>query len=75
MTDGAGTDLCDFCKKGQVVTTNETLAFHQWTGHRYVFCSVTVPVGTCSRCHAKSLSETAEATVEEAVRREIEKLR
>jgi hypothetical protein len=75
MTAGAETNLCDFCKTGTVVTTREAITFYQWTSRGYVRCNVIVPVGICSRCRAKSLSETAEADIEEAVRREIEKLR
>jgi hypothetical protein len=75
MTVGADKNLCDFCKTGTVVTTREAITFYQWTNRGYVRCSVVVPVGICSQCHAKSLSEAAEAEIEEAVRREIEKLR
>ena len=74
MTDSAETDRCDFCEQGKVMKRNETLAFHQWTSRGYVFCKVAIPVGTCDRCGAKSWDEAAEALMEQAVRREYDRL-
>ena len=74
MTETADAELCDFCEQGQVIRRSEELAFHQWTSRGYVFCKVTIPMGTCERCGAKNWDETAEALIEEAVRREYDKL-
>ena len=75
MSDSTDTDLCDFCKVGRLVTRDEEIAFHQLTNRGYIYCRVTVPMGICDRCEAKTLGEAAEAIIDEAVRRELEKLR
>ncbi|GIK82471.1 MAG: hypothetical protein M5U07_18965 [Xanthobacteraceae bacterium] len=70
--DGEG---CAFCGHGTVIKRQEELAFHQWTDRGYVFCKVSVPTAVCERCGSKSWDDAAEAIIEEAVRRELEKLR
>lgn len=71
MTDN---DRCDLCERGKVVKRNEKLSFHQWTNRGYVFCSVVIPLGTCEQCGAKTWDEAAEAIIEQAVRKEYDKL-
>ncbi len=61
---------CNVCSQGKVQVHDEELAFHQWTTHHgYVFCRVTMPVGTCDHCGAKSWSENADAIIQEAVQK------
>jgi hypothetical protein len=65
-----GSKTCNVCGQGEVQTRDEELAFHQWTTDRgYVFCRVTMPVGTCDHCGAKSWSENADAIIHEAVQK------
>src|SRR5262249_54183674 len=72
---GAMSDLeCAFCKKGRIVTRKEELAFRQWTDRGYAHCRVEVPIGVCDRCGSDHWSQEADAIVEEAVRREYDKL-
>jgi len=73
MSDDRNNDRCDICKRGKVITRNELLAFHQWTSRGYISCSVTVPVGTCSRCGAKSWDDAAEKIIEQAFQQEYNK--
>lgn len=75
MATGADAVSCDFCKRGRVVTRSERLTFHQWTDRGYIRCQVTIPIGVCDHCGAKTWDEAAEAIIEEAARREQDKLR
>jgi hypothetical protein len=74
MSDSEGADACDFCKRGRVVTRCEELRFYQWTARGYLSCRVSIPMGTCDECGAKTWGEEAEAIIEEAVRQEYDKL-
>lgn len=49
------------------------MVFHQWTNRGYVSFNVTLPVGTCERCGAKSWDETAETMIEQAFQQEYNK--
>ena len=66
---------CDFCGHGTVTRRDEEMAFHQWTDRGYVFCRVVVPMNVCGDCGAKTWDENAETIIEDAVRREFEKLK
>ena len=57
-----------------VVQKVQEIAFHQWTSKGNVFCRVTVPLAICTECGASCSNEAAEAIIEEAVNREIDKL-
>jgi ribosomal protein L37E len=74
MTDDGEADLCAYCGRGKVSKRNEEMAFYQWTSRGYVFCRVTIPIGVCNRCGAKNWDDAAEALLEDAVRREFDKL-
>jgi len=52
----------------------DEIAFHQWTDKGYVFCRLTVPLGVCDTCGSRNWNEDVEAAIEEAVRREYDKL-
>ena len=71
-TNDAG--VCDVCNRGIVVQRMQEIAFHQWTTKGNVFCRVTVPLAICSECGASSSNDAAEAIIEDAVKREIDKL-
>jgi hypothetical protein len=57
-----------------VVKTVQELAFRQRTRKGYVSCRVNIPVGICADCGAKNWDGEAEAIIEEAVSREVDKL-
>ena len=67
-------EVCDLCHRGAVVRTAREIAFHQWTSKGNVFCRLTVPMAICPTCGARNLDEAAEAMIDEAVQREIDKL-
>ena len=73
MSDLHDAQQCDVCKKGPVITRKQQLAFH-WTDRGYVHCHVEVPIGLCDQCGSEHWNQEAEAIIEEAVRREYEKL-
>ncbi len=66
--------ICYFCKKGRFLKQTEGIAFHQWTNKGYVYCRVEVPMRVCDRCGSRDWDEETEALIEEAVRREYDKL-
>jgi hypothetical protein len=74
MSNTNDADVCDVCNRGIVVRKMQEIAFHQWTSKGNVFCRVTVPLVICAECGARSSNEAAEAIIEEAVKREIDKL-
>jgi hypothetical protein len=73
IKDDIWDDTCPFCKRGTLTWQDQELPFRQWTNKGYVFCRVVVPIGICVSCRSKSTSDAAEATIEEAVRREYKK--
>lgn len=73
MSNGNG-DICYFCKKGEFVKRTEQMTFHQWTDKGYVYCRVSVPLRVCDRCGSRDWTEETEALIDEAVRREYDKL-
>jgi hypothetical protein len=66
---------CDFCGKGPLVWRTEEMKFRQWSDKGWVRCSVTLPVGTCAHCHAKSMAAGSDALFEAAFRREYYRLK
>jgi hypothetical protein len=57
-----------------VVKTMQELAFRQRTRKGYVLCRVNIPVAICANCGAKSWDREADAIIDEAVNREVDKL-
>jgi hypothetical protein len=74
MSDLDDAQQCDFCKKGRVIAREQLLAFRQWTDRGFVHCRAEALIGLCDHCGSKHWNQEAEAIVEEAVRREYEKL-
>ena len=66
MANGGAQISATFCKRGRVVTRNEELTFHQWTYRGYIRCQVTIPIGVCDQCEAKTWDEAVDAIIEEA---------
>jgi hypothetical protein len=75
MSDSNDAQRCDFCKIGHVTRQNQQIAFRQWTDKGYVHCQAEIPIGICDHCGAKHWNADAEAIIEDAVRREYDKLR
>jgi hypothetical protein len=75
MSNSENSETCHFCKKGKFIRRNEEIAFQQWTDKGYVYCRVGVSLGICTHCDSRDWGENTEALVEEAVRREYDKLR
>jgi hypothetical protein len=65
---------CSVCKKGHLIIQTEPISFSQKTDKGTVFCSTILPINICEHCGTKSWDRATEALVEEAVRREYEKL-
>jgi len=68
------TDHCLFCKTGRIVRADQMITFKQRTKRGFVFCHVTVRTDTCGDCGLKNWDHDAEAIIENAVRREYERL-
>jgi hypothetical protein len=66
--------ICEICQKGRVTKCMEGMAFRQWSDKGYVHCRVTILMGTCDNCGAKSLDSGAEKFLDEAFQREYDKL-
>ena len=66
---------CDICRKGRVLKRMEAMAFRQSSDKGYVRCDVTVLIGTCEACGAKSLDPGSTKLLDEAFQREYAKLR
>jgi hypothetical protein len=74
MSNTNDADVCDVCHRGIVVRVMQEIAFHQWTSKGNVFCRVAVPMTICPECGARNSDEAAEAIIEDAVQREVDKL-
>ena len=66
---------CDICRKGRVIQRMEGMAFRQSSDKGYVRCQVTVSIGTCEACGAKSLDPGSTKILDAAFQREYAKLR
>src|SRR5215475_201795 len=55
MAAGDEATICEICKRGRVNKRREEMAFRQWSDKGYIHCRVTILVGTCDNCRAKSL--------------------
>jgi hypothetical protein len=51
----------------------EEIAFHQWSDIGRICCRVTVSIGVCDVCHAKSVDPGADKILDEAFQREYDK--
>jgi hypothetical protein len=65
--------ICELCRTGRVRWRKEAVRFRQWSDRGYVLCRVTLPVGTCTHCKAKSLDPDSERIFDAAFQREYAK--
>ena len=66
---------CDLCRKGPIVWRTEEITFQQWSDKGYVHCRVTLPVGICANCQAKTLDVDSDLAFDAAFQREYNKIR
>ena len=66
--------ICEICKRGCVTKRMEEMAFRQWSDKGYIQCGFTILVGTCDSCRVKSLDPGSDKILDEAFRREYDKL-
>jgi len=64
---------CVLCKVGNLIRSDQEIAFKQWTDKGYVFCRVTIPMDVCDYCGWKTSDDNAEAIINEAVRQQYER--
>jgi hypothetical protein len=68
------TTICEFCRKGHVHKRKEDIAFRQWSDIGRISCRVTVSMGVCDGCGARSGSGI-DKIFDEAFQREYDKER
>jgi hypothetical protein len=74
MAAGDEATICEICKRGRVTKRREEMPFCQWSDKGYIHCRVTILVGTCDNCWAKSLDPGSDKILDEAFQREYDKL-
>jgi hypothetical protein len=74
MPASQDTERCIFCKTGRIARSDQDIAFKQRTEKGYVFCRATILMEICDQCGVKSWDRDAEAIMDNAVRREYERL-
>jgi hypothetical protein len=65
--------ICEFCRKGHVTKRMKEIGFHQWSDIGRICCRVTVSIGVCDVCDAKSVNPGVDKIFDEAFRREYDK--
>jgi hypothetical protein len=65
---------CPVCRNGRLATRIGTVAFTQKTDRGEVAVSVSIPLSGCAGCGVRIWSDAEERVINEAVRREYEKL-
>jgi len=66
--------VCNLCRRGRVSSSVKELNLRQLSDKGYVHFRVTVAVGICDSCGDESLGAGAEQLLDEAFRREYDKL-
>jgi hypothetical protein len=66
---------CVLCKVGNLIRSDQEIAFKQLTNKGYVFCRLTIPMDVCEYCGWKTSDADAEAIIAEAVRQEYDRKR
>jgi len=74
MATGDEPIMCQICKKGRITKRMEEMSFRQWSDKGYIHCQVTIVMGVCGNCGAKSLDPGSEKILDEAFQREYDKL-
>ena len=65
---------CPLCKDGKSESKETQIVFRQLTDKGYVLCRVMISIDVCTLCGLKTWDDLAEATLEDAVRQEYDKL-
>ena len=66
--------ICEIPAKWGVVTQRmEEIAFRQWSDKGYIHCRVTILMGNCDTCGAKSWVQGSDKILDEAFQREYRK--
>ena len=66
--------VCSLCKRGRLSSSFKELSLRQMSDKGYVHFRVTVAVNICDSCGDESLGAGAEQILDEAFRREYDKL-
>jgi hypothetical protein len=66
--------VCNLCKRGRLSSSFKELNLRQLSDKGYVHFRVTVAVNICDSCGDESLGAGAEQILDEAFRREYDKL-
>jgi hypothetical protein len=66
--------VCNLCRRGRVSSSLKELNLRQLSDKGYVHFRVTIAVGICDSCGDESLGAGAEQLLDEAFRREYDKL-
>jgi len=74
MPTKKSSEICGLCRHGKIRRNMQEITFHQWTSKGNVSCTVIIPIGICDKCGAKHWNEETEAIIEDAVKREYDKL-
>jgi hypothetical protein len=74
MADREQNERCPLCNRGRLLKRTEAIAFHQSTDKGYIFCRLNVATEVCDNCGNRVWDEETEALIEEAVKREYDKL-
>jgi hypothetical protein len=67
--------VCDFCKTGHICQRVREVAFRQWSDKGYVHCRASVTMGVCDHCQASTPAPGADKILDEAFRREYDRLK
>jgi len=65
---------CPLCRRGQMVGATVDFTFRQMTDRGRVTCHLPLPISACSHCGFEMLGTKAETEMDEAVRREYDRL-
>jgi hypothetical protein len=74
MATEDGFIVCDLCKRGRLSGSFKELTVRQWSDKGYVHFRVTITVRICVCCGDESFGPGAEQILDEAFRREYDKL-
>jgi hypothetical protein len=74
MANKSEPTVCDFCKTGHISQRMREIAFRQWSDKGYVHCRASLMVGVCDHCQASAPAPGADKILDEAFRREYERL-
>lgn len=74
MASRVAAELCPICKRGHLVWRSQEIAFSQQTDKGIVSCRVAIEAAVCDACGFTTWQDGVEKLLDEAVRREYDKL-